>query len=40
MNGERGRNHRMDRLSERYPNAGWTTEDVRFAERRMMPDIV
>jgi hypothetical protein len=40
MNGERGRNHRVGRLSERCPNAGWTMEDVRFAERRMTPDVV
>jgi hypothetical protein len=40
MRGDKGRNHPKGRLSERYPNTGWTMEEVRFAHRRITPDIV
>jgi hypothetical protein len=38
--GEKGRNHLTGRLSERCPKTGWIIEEVRLAERRIVPDIV
>jgi hypothetical protein len=40
IKGDKGRNHPMGRLSERCPNAGWITAEVRLADRRITPAVV
>jgi hypothetical protein len=38
--GARGRNHPKGRLSERYPNTGWITEEVKLPNKRIIPAVV
>jgi hypothetical protein len=39
-NGARGRIHALGCLSEKYPKAGWITDEVRLLNRRITPAIV